>query len=177
MIEVYWGCFIGGVLFAVVSVVLGDVLEGIFELSFGEGPPLVQPITIVGAVTVFGGTGVMLSRYTPLPGVWVFVLSLFSAVIAFLLVYFFYIVPTDNAENSTAFTMSDLNGKLGEVITTIPRGGYGEVMIRTAGGNTNQIAASFEKSEIPSGTKVVVVEVRDHTLYVAPYSLEWDQEV
>ncbi len=73
------------------------------------------------------------------------------------------------ADNSTAFSIQELEGKVGEVITTLPPKGYGEVLIPVGSGHTNQIAASLDQQEIPQGKKVIVVKVKDHTLYVTPW--------
>lgn len=70
------------------------------------------------------------------------------------------------ADNSTAFSMQELIGRTGEVIITIPAVGFGEVLIPVGSGNTNQIAASLNQQEIAQGTEIIVIEVRDHTLYV-----------
>jgi membrane protein implicated in regulation of membrane protease activity len=88
------------------------------------------------------------------------------AVLISLLVYAAYVRPMQNAENSVAFSMNDLIGKIGEIIVPIPAGGYGEVLMKAGAGQTNQIAASFEGDEIETGARVVTVEVKDHTLYV-----------
>jgi hypothetical protein len=74
------------------------------------------------------------------------------------------------SENSTGFSMEDLNGKIGEITIPVPETGYGEVMIRIGGGNTIQIAASFDKEEIPSGARVVVIKSGDGVLYVSQFT-------
>ena len=62
MIEVYWGCLIGGLLFALVTVIFGDVIDslfdGLFEFLTMDGLDFINPMVIIGAITMFGGAGI-----------------------------------------------------------------------------------------------------------------------
>lgn len=169
METLYMACLIGGVLYAIVSVVFGDwlgqALDGLFDFMSIDG------LTLVGGLTVFGGAGVMLTRYTSFGGVTVAVLSLLIAIAAGAAVFFLYVKPMENSENSIAFSMQSLSGALGEVTVPIPAGGYGEVLLKVGAGVTNQIAASFEGTDIAAEAKVVVVEVKDSVLYVSEVNL------
>lgn len=167
----FWGCLIGGVIFAVVSVILGDVisnaLDGALDFLSLDGYPWIEPMTIVGAITAFGGAGLLLTEYAGLGAGATVILAL---LIAFLLgagVFFLYVKPMKNSENSTAYSVNDFAGALAEVITPIPEKGYGEVLVRAGAGYSNQIAGSFDGRPIPGGSRVVVVEVKDSTLYVS----------
>ncbi len=172
MLELYWGCLVGGAIFAIVTVVFGDLLgnalDGMLDFLSIEGPDYLQPMTLVGGITSFGGAGVMLSKYTGFGTLIVILLSLLCAIFLAILIYFFYVKPMENSENSTGFSIRDLTGKIGEVITPVPENGYGEVIIKIGAGNTNQIAASFYNKNIPAGTIVVVIEAREDTLFVTP---------
>lgn len=171
MVEVYWGCLILGILFALITTVFGDIigsmLDGVFDFLSADGPDFLNPTVIVSWITTFGGTGVLLSEYTSLGSIPVAVLSAFVAVLLSVIVYFFYVKPMQNTENSIGFSIRDFTGKLGEVTVPIPINGYGEVVIPIGGGLSNQIAASFDREEIETGAKVVVVDVKDDTLYVS----------
>ncbi|ASS76055.1 protease [Tumebacillus algifaecis] len=164
MLELYYGCLIGGVLFAVCVVIFGDL----FHI---HGPDFLDPTVIVGWVTAFGGSGVLLSTYTSLDtGTIVMMAAMVGIVLSFLL-YFFYVKPMKKSENSTGFSVRDLEGKIGEVSVAIPEQGFGEVIVKVGAGNTNQIAASFDRENISTGNKVVVVEVKEDVLYVSRYDL------
>lgn len=170
MVDVYWACLAGGLIFAVVTVILGDLIShavhGVLDFLSVD---FLQPMTIVGGITAFGGAGVLLTEYTVFSAWLIVLLSVLAALIVAIVVYFVYVKPMSNAENSTGFSIRDLTGKIGEVTVTIPATGYGEVLVRIGAANTNQIAASFEHETIQSGTRVVVVEVKDHTLFVARF--------
>lgn len=128
-----------------------------------------HPMVVVGSITVFGGTGWMLTRYTSMESPAIAAIAGIAAVFLGILVYFGYVKPMKDSENSTGFSMEDLVGKFGEVITPIPGRGYGEILVKIGAGNTNQIAASLDEADIPAGVRVVVGEYRENTLYVFPY--------
>ncbi|MDF2722200.1 MAG: rane protease regulatory rane protein [Paenibacillus sp.] len=171
MEQLFWGCLAGGVLFAIVTVVFGDLIshaiDGILDFLSVDALRKLRPMVIVSGITVFGGAGLLLLHYTPLWGVLVVLLALLSAVVIGIAVYLFYVRPMENSENSTAFSIRELSGRIGEVIVPIPPRGYGEVLLKVGAGNTNQIAASFDGDDLEAGARVVVVEVRDDTLFVS----------
>lgn len=160
MLEMYWVFFGCGVLFALVTVLFGDILQT-------DHLPFLQPLVIVGGVTIFGASGILFTKYSSYTAGMVLVFSLLSTLLVSLAMYFLYVKRMKNAETSIGFSIHDLTGKIGEVNTTIPMSGYGEVIVRIGSGLTNQIAASFDGETLPEGTKVVVVEVKEETLYVS----------
>ncbi|MGG3456555.1 protease [Paenibacillus rhizolycopersici] len=169
MEALFWGCFVGGALFAVISALLGDLLgswlDGVFDFLSVD---FLKPIITASAITSFGGAGILLDRYTGLGGAGVVILSIVAAVLLSAAVYFAYVRPMENSENSTGFSESELPGKVGEVTVPIPAQGYGEVMVKLVGGNTLHIASSWDRKEIPVGTVVVVIETtKDGTVQVS----------
>lgn len=173
MLQVYWTCFIGGVLFALVTLILGDIIGHLFGSFFDSLSmhhlDVLQPVVLVGGITIFGGAGIMLSQYTHLASLPAVAISCMISVIISILIYFSYVKPMKNCENSTGFSIKDLVGKIAEVTVPIPVGGYGEVVVKVGAGNTNQIAASLEQAEIPAGVRVVVGKEEDGILYVFRY--------
>lgn len=169
MEALFWGCFVGGALFAVISALLGDLvgswLDGVFDFLSAD---FLKPIITASAITSFGGAGILLDRYTGLGAVFVVILAIGVAVVLSVVVYFTYVKPMENSENSTGFSEAELPGKIGEVTVPIPAQGYGEVMVKLVGGNTLHIASSWDRKEIPSGTAVVVIETaKDGTVQVS----------
>ena len=175
MESVYIAWLIGGILYVLVSVIFGDLisqaLDGAFDFLSVEGPHFLQPMTIVGGITIFGGSGLLMERYSGLAGPVIVLGSALIAIAGAVAVFFLYVRPMENSENSIAFSAASLAGSLGEVIVPIPEKGYGEVLIKVGAGNTNQIAASFDNAPIPSGSRIVVVEVREGVLYVSELNL------
>lgn len=176
MMAVYWGCLIGGIFYSMLTVLFGDLL-GDHDVPHGgevhgdHGIDFLKPAVIVSAVTVFGGSGVLLTKYAGLAVLSATVLSIGIGVIAAVAIYFLYIRPMRNSETSMGYSMSDLVGMIGEVMTTIPEKGYGEVMLKVGAANACQIAASADNINIASGTKVVVVQADRDTLYVTPLDI------
>ncbi|MOA18801.1 putative membrane protein YuaF [compost metagenome] len=158
-------------MYAVVSIIFGDwlddLLDGALEWFSVNGHSWLSSTSLVGGITVFGGAGILFMRYTDLGMAVILVLSLLIAVVSAVLVFFLYVKPMKNSENSIAFSLQSLSGALAEVLVPIPASGCGEVMVKVGAGFTNQIASSFEGVAIASGARVVVVEVKDSTLYVS----------
>lgn len=167
MLEMYWAFFGFGVLFSLVTLIFGDVLES-------ETLPFLQPIVLVVGVTIFGATGILFTSYSAMNTFVTLVLSIASAILLSMALYFLYVKRMKGAENSLSFSINDLVGRIGEVNTSIPSTGYGEVVIHMGAGFTHQIAASFDKKVIQEGARVVIVEVRDGTLYVSKLEEEFE---
>lgn len=168
MEQLFWGCLAFGILFTLVTVVLGDLVSSALDgaLDF-LSLDFLNPTVFAVGVTVFGGAGIMMTEYSELGIVAALVTALAAALLIGFLVARYYVMPMKNTENSTAYTMQGLNGRLGEVLTPIPVKGYGEVLVRVGAGNSNHIAASFDGSAIQAGERIVVIDVRDGVLYVS----------
>lgn len=175
MLEFYWICLIGGVLFALVTIVFGDILGdifgGFFDFLSMDHLDFLQPMVLVGGITAFGGSGIMLSQFTALKPLQSAIVAMMISAALSIIVYFSYVKPMKNCENSSGFSIKDLVGKIGEVTVPIPVRGYGEVVLKIGVSNTNQIAANLDQVEIPVGTKVVVMEAKEGILYVFPYEI------
>lgn len=82
MLELYWGLLITGVLFALVTVVFGDLMSGAMDgmLDWLSSDVLhyLQPMVLFSGVTVLGGAGILLTKYSPFTAAAVLVLSLHS---------------------------------------------------------------------------------------------------
>lgn len=158
----FWGCFIGGAVFALASTLLGDIIgswiDGIFDLISVD---FFKPIISASAITTFGGSGILLSQYTGLGNAAIIIFSILIALLLSVVVYFIYVKPMDNSENSIGFSETDLPGKLGEVTIPIAGEGFGEIMVKQVAGNTLHIAASWDKRNISVGREVVVVDMKE----------------
>lgn len=168
MEALFWGCLVGGVLFAIVTVLLGDVLSGALDgmLDF-LSVDFLKPVVLATAVTVFGGTGIMLEKYTDLSSVPQIILSVLIAILISTAVFFGYVRPMENSENSTGFSIREMAGRIGEVTVPVPAQGFGEVMVKVGAGNTLHIASSFDKKPVAAGVRVVIVDIAEGVLRVS----------
>ncbi|KIL39794.1 membrane protease regulatory membrane protein [Gordoniibacillus kamchatkensis] len=174
MVTLYWICLITGVLFALVTLLFGELIGHLFGAAFdgaagAHALPVLQPVSLVGGITAFGACGLLLTRYTVWPAFPVALLSLFGALALSVAFAFLYVRPMQRSENSTGFSIRELTGAVGEITVPIPAaGGCGEIVLKVGAARTNQIAASFDGAPIPEGAKAVVVDVREGVLYVSP---------
>lgn len=124
MNTLFLSCLIGGIIFALVNVIMGDwlnvAINGALNFLSADGYHVIQPTVIVGGITIFGGTGLLLEHYTHLDPGSVVILAVVSAILISLLLYFFYIRPMERSENSIGYSVRELTGSIGEVIVPIP---------------------------------------------------------
>lgn len=140
----------------------GDVVEGIFE-----GMNFINPILPFSFFTIFTASGYLLELFTSLHSL---LGAFISAIIAFILVALlniFVVIPLSTAEESLVYEESDLKGRIGTVITTIPFDGYGEIIIESFSGRIAKSAISFDQVEIPQGSKVLVIDIVDGVVHVS----------
>ncbi|AKG33980.1 hypothetical protein [Paenibacillus durus] len=168
MHTLYLSCLALGILFAIVSLLAGDLighaLGGMLDfLSFD----VLSPSVLAGGITVFGGAGILLSRYSGLEDGAVLILSLLISFFMSMLLYMGFVKPMDKSEVSTGFSMSELPGKIGEITVPVPAQGFGEVMVKFGAANTLHTASSFDRCPLSVGTKVVVVEVSEGVAFVS----------
>lgn len=170
MQTLYLSCLALGVIFAVVSVLVGDMigsaLDGIFDMVSFD---FLNPAVLAGGVTVFGGAGILLTRYSNLETGAIATLSLLAAAFLGVLMYLGFVKPMNNSEVSNGFSMSDLPGRIGEIMVPVPAVGYGEIMVKFGEGNSLHTAASFDHELLPAGIKVVVVEVKEGVAWVSEF--------
>ncbi|HZG79099.1 MAG TPA: hypothetical protein VEZ72_24815, partial [Paenibacillus sp.] len=84
--------------------------------------------------------------------------------------FFFYVKPMSQAENSVAYSMGELEGKIGEVSVPIPVGGFGEVGFTFGHGLVFHTAQSVEAEPIPAGERVLAIEVKDGVVAVCRWT-------
>ncbi|MDD2402345.1 MAG: protease [Clostridia bacterium] len=171
MENVYLGCLIGGIIFAVITILFGDIIDstfdGFFEAISLDGFDFIDTTVIVAGITIFGGTGILLNTYSPWKTISVLLTTVVITLILTMFFFFLYIKPMKNCENSIGFSVKDFIGKTGEVTVPIGPKGFGEILLKIGVGHTNQIAASFDGKEYSTGLMIVVTDVKDGTVYVS----------
>ena len=158
-----YGLVISGAI-TILYLFFNDLLDGVME-----GIPLVNPTLIFSFITIFSAGSYLAEVFTALHSG---LIAGFSALIALILVTIlnvFVLIPLSNAEESLVYKESDLRGRVGTVITAVPVDGYGEVLIESISGRISKPAASFTKTEIPYGKKVLIIDIENGVLQVKVY--------
>jgi len=158
-----YGLIISGVL-TVLYVLFADVFH--FHGAGDGGPDFLNPVLIFAFITVLSASGYLFERLSSLHYLLIFGLSAVLAFIVVTLLNVFVLVPLSSAEESLVYKDSDLQGRIGTVITSIPAEGFGEVMIDSSSGRIAKPAVSFDGDSIPNGTNVLVVQVKNGVLEV-----------
>ncbi|MDN3019708.1 NfeD family protein [Paenibacillus sp. BSR1-1] len=162
MIYLY-GLIISGVL-TVLYVLFADVFH--FHGAGDGGLHFLNPVLIFAFVTILSASGYLFERLSSLHYLLILGISAVFAFIAVTLLNVFVLVPLSSAEESLVYKESDLRGRIGTVITSIPSDGFGEVMIDSTSGRIAKPASSFDGDSIPNGTQVLVVQVKNGILEV-----------
>ncbi|MFB4184271.1 NfeD family protein [Bacillus velezensis] len=143
-----------------------DVFHGLSEaipVSF------LNPALILSFLTIFSASGYIGEIAAPLSSSVIALLSFVLSVLLVSLLHFFVLVPLSSAEESLAYRETELKGRVGRVITSVPKDGYGEVIIEGIGGAISKSAVSFDQEQIKYGTAVLVIDVKDGVLFVTPH--------
>ena len=190
MTSVFIGCFAFGLLFTVVTFLLGGFggtdahgvahgpMSGLTSWhtptpAHGSSANHVSPLslsTLSAFLTWFGGAGYLLTRYSPLAALAV-TLAAFVAGICGGAIFFAavarYIVPRLTVLHPEDFRVQ---GAIARVTSTIQPDGIGEI-VYTLGGTRHADGARSEAGAlIERGTQVVVLRVEKGIAYVEPWA-------
>ena len=190
MTTFFVGCFAFGLLFTVVTFVLGGLggtqshgaahglLSGLTTShasthAHGTNANPVSPFslsTLSAFLTWFGGAGYLLTRYSPLAAIVVTLTALVFGVVgaaAFFTAVARYIVPRLTVLNPEDFRVQ---GAVARVTSTIQPDGIGEI-VYTLGGTRHADGARSESGElINRGTQVVILRLEKGIAYVEPWA-------
>ncbi|HEY2855561.1 MAG TPA: NfeD family protein [Gemmatimonadaceae bacterium] len=190
MTSFFVGCFAFGLLFTVVTFLLGGlggtqshgVAHGMLSgltgphastHAHGTNANHVSPFslsTLSAFLTWFGGAGYLLTRYSPLAALAVTLTALVFGVVgaaAFFSAIARYIVPRLTVLNPDDFRVQ---GAVARVTSTIQPGRIGEI-VYTLGGTRHADGARSESGElIDRGTQVVILRLEKGIAYVEPWA-------
>ena len=137
-----------------------------------DSVPFLDPALILSFITFTAAVGFFLERFFSLSSIINFIVALIVASIFSVLLYYFLLVPLRSAEVSLAYTDESLESQVGKVIVPIPLDGFGEIVIETVNGIISKRATSYHNVEIPYDTRVLIIEMREGTAFVAIYENE-----
>ncbi|MFT8321194.1 MAG: hypothetical protein ABF649_09830, partial [Bacillus sp. (in: firmicutes)] len=140
------------------------LIADIFSADLG----FFNPTLILAFLTILSASGYLLEKYARMNSLLIFGLSAAGAFVVALCLHFFVFIPLSNAEESLGYSDDSLKGRVGKVLTSIPKDGYGEIMIESYSGHIIKTAAGFYNEEIKGPSKIVVIEVKNNIAYVIP---------
>ncbi len=135
-----------------------DVIGGIGDVAPGS---ILNPTVILSFISVLCGAGYVLELRNGFMSVTNLLLAILIAAVVVGLIHFFILVPLSKSEQNTAHSIADFLHKEGEVITSIPTSGVGEVLIRTKLGLSGRMAKSNSNRAIAQGTVVIVKDINE----------------
>lgn len=195
MLKLFQVCFVTGVLFSVLSFIMGRVSDLIhmgadaeidvdidadfnFDTDFDvdtdigvdiEVPALpvspLKPIVMTTFVTVFGGIGMICTIKGLSQGI-AAVIALISGIAAAFLLYRFIIVPIYRAQNTSAISQKELKGAQAKVTLAINGNSFGKISYTSKGNTYSAPARSIDSEDIERGVPVVIINIDKNTFYV-----------
>ena len=171
LLQVFWGCAIISSLVFLVQMLLTligidstdtDVdFDGGDTLDLGGGLNLFTIKNLIGFLVGFGWAGVSFYGVILNP----VLLTLIAFVVGLLFVAMFVVIykQTRRLEHNGAFDINDIRGRIVSVYIRIPAAGSGKGKIQVSiNGAVHEFDAMTHGRELPSGSKVKVVEIIDH---------------
>jgi membrane protein implicated in regulation of membrane protease activity len=181
--SLFLGCFTFGLLFTVVSGLLG-AFNGGHDLHFpglhghgahggGHDSGHVSPFngsTIAAFLAWFGGAGYLLTRYSGLAALSIMAIAVVAGIVGGATVFAFVARFINPRLTVLAPEDFQLQGIVGKVTSTILPGGTGEI-VYTLGGTRHSDGARSETGEqLERGTEVVILRVEKGIAYVDRWS-------
>ncbi|GAB6087702.1 NfeD family protein [Alkaliphilus crotonatoxidans] len=177
MLTFYQVCFRAGVLFTVVTFLLGQLFDFMdFDVEFdtdadldldfqGQGVSPLKPVIITAFFTVFGGVGEMALK-RGMSQVFTFTLALILGFVVAALFLKLIIVPLQRAQNTSAKSQKDLIGHLAKVDIGIEGDHFGRIAYTIAGNSYTAPAKSLDGMSIEKGTGVIIAKIDNNIFYV-----------
>jgi len=179
MLQVFQICFWVGVLFTLITFILGQFFDFAdvdgdidFDADFdfdGDVPgyaisPL-KPVIITAFVTVFGGVGLILLN-RGLAEELVVITSLAAAFMVSALIYKLIIVPLHKAQNTSAISQAALIGLEAKATLAISDKSFGNIAYIVGGNTYSSPAKALEEEIIPKNEVVIIRKIENNVFYV-----------
>ncbi|PHA01172.1 phosphate ABC transporter permease [Bacillus pseudomycoides] len=160
---IYLYGFIITTFITVIYLFFSDVFESLFHIVGGP----TSPVTILFSfLAMFCGFGYIFEYMLSWGSVVIFFVAFFLALIGVIAMKMLVLSPIAKAEQNTAQRMDEFIGCKGEVLITIPKEGFGEVLVSSQFGSNAIPAKTVGKKDISQGSYVIVEGVQDGVLLV-----------
>ncbi|MBI4664661.1 MAG: NfeD family protein [Verrucomicrobia bacterium] len=180
---IYFICFGVGLLFTIVSALVGQLFGGHEGADLGTGghaeagfehtgmpgvSPL-SPTTIASFITAFGGFGMIFSKIEAAKSPWVSApLSILCGLAVAAAVFLIFAKLFSKTQSSSESRVASLAGQTATVITAIPEGGVGEIAYVQSGSRYSAPARSETGVPVGNGRTVKITRVVGTQFYVSP---------
>lgn len=167
---IYWALFYIGVFMAVATIVFGD-----FSRLFARNSSYMSSTVISAFLTVFGGTGVLLTILTYASPLIRLLISLAAATVLASAIVFTVTLPLYREQQSVAHIGKEISGK--KAVVTVPLGPdvEGEIVYEHRGSRIMAPARSAYDEWIPRGETVWIMDVIGGTFVVVKEGQEEDK--
>lgn len=178
MMQVFWGCaIVGSAIFLVQAILtllgMDSDLDMDTDVDFGEGDTmdlggglsLFSIRNLVNFMVGLGWGGVCLRSAISND----FLLCVAATLVGCLFVWLYFVIrkQTRKLESNGAFNIKNCVGKVADVYLRIPAEGKGKGKIQVSiNGSVHEVDAVTEGAELPSGSKVTVVESKENYVVV-----------
>jgi membrane protein implicated in regulation of membrane protease activity len=178
---VYFGCFLFGLLFTVLSVFFGHHLGGHdadvgtgghaeagYEHTGMPGMSPFSPTTICAFITAFGGFGLIFSHIAATSSVWVSTpLSLFGGMLVAAAVLSLFSFIFSKTQSSSEGHLGSMVGHTATVITPIPPAGVGEIAYVQGGSRYTAPAREQNGAAVANGQTVTITRIAESQFFVS----------
>ncbi|QZY55711.1 NfeD family protein [Crassaminicella profunda] len=183
MLMIYKIAFITGILYAVVSLILGHLFDAVdVDMDFDGDIHIpiftilpIKPITIITFITVFGGVGIMCSN-KGVNSIFAFLMAIVIAYAITSLVYRLIMIPLYKAQNTSAASQRDLIGVDAVVKSSIVKNGFGQITYVKNGNTYDSPAKHVNGEHLEVGTKVFIVDIKENIYYVEKKNFYYEIE-
>lgn len=183
MLKLFQVCFYTGVLYTVISFVMGHLLDfaGVggdadIDIDADAGMDInghmtemmvspLKPVTIAAFITVFGGTGIILTRNNYSSLIALSGAAILGLTVSYLL-FRFIIVPLSRAQNTSAVPQAELVGGLAYATLSMKDKSFGKIRYTVEGNTYSAPARSIDGKAIAAGAPVVIIDIKKNTFYV-----------
>ncbi|HEX2924745.1 MAG TPA: NfeD family protein [Ruminiclostridium sp.] len=131
---------------------------------------LLNPLVAVSFLTVFGGMGIMGTRFFGWNPLIVLIVSLGAGIIISILLYNFVAKPIYRSENSTDASRENLIGIPAEVTTDILENGFGTIKYTVNSLRYTAPARHIENKPVKQGEKVFICKIENNIFFISELS-------
>lgn len=180
---IYLACLLGGLVFTILSAVLGHVFGGHeghvdgagghaeagFDSSDMPGVSAFSPTVIASFITAFGGFGIIFNRIPATKNAWASApLAVLGGVVIATLVLWTLRQLFRRTQSSSESKVATLAGCIATIITPIPENGVGEIAYVQNGSRYSAPAREESGTAVANGRTVKITRVVGSQFYVSP---------